>query len=139
MVLLVADETVQGLGVCHKFFAFSPMHFALFSFTSDPCLVLVIIMAGGSLSGDIAALTETVKSRNEFVDDTARIQALHAAKGLVEALSSPVEKAIQDVSVVCNSVITEYHSTMLKFPCPAELRRPYGPSHGRSAGHFQNN
>ncbi|OJJ07883.1 hypothetical protein ASPVEDRAFT_47076 [Aspergillus versicolor CBS 583.65] len=56
-------------------------------------------MAGVSLSSDIVTLTETVKLRKESIDETARIEALNAAKGLVEALSSPVEKAIQDVSV----------------------------------------
>lgn len=70
-------------------------------------------MSGASLYSDIASLRETVKSGNESIDDAARIKALKAAKGLVEALSSPVETAIQDVSVVCNSVLTRSQGAIL--------------------------
>ncbi|BCS27770.1 uncharacterized protein APUU_60818A [Aspergillus puulaauensis] len=56
-------------------------------------------MSDASLYSDIASLRETVKSGNESIDDASRTKALKAAKDLVAELSSPIERAIQDVSV----------------------------------------
>lgn len=94
------------VSVINSLFFSTHLHFPLLSFISDPSLRLTIIMAGVSLSSDIVTLIETVKLRRESIDETARIEALNVAKGLVEALSSPVEKAIQDVSIVCKFAVT---------------------------------
>lgn len=71
-----------------------------FIFIPDPCFRLEITMSGASLCSDITCLAETVQSRNGFIDEAARIKALKAAKSLVAELSSPIETAIQDVSLV---------------------------------------
>ncbi|KAL4930799.1 S-adenosyl-L-methionine-dependent methyltransferase [Aspergillus undulatus] len=51
------------------------------------------------LEDGIAAFTKGVKSTRESLDEASRIRALKAAQGLVEALSSPLETAVSDVSL----------------------------------------
>ncbi|CAI7610465.1 unnamed protein product [Penicillium crustosum] len=48
-----------------------------------------------SLSSQIAALTDSVQTQG--LDEQARLEALNAARGLLAALESPVERVIQDV------------------------------------------
>ncbi|KAL4918826.1 hypothetical protein BDW62DRAFT_200468 [Aspergillus aurantiobrunneus] len=56
-------------------------------------------MSGTSLEEEIVSLTRTANSTRETLDEATRIKALKAARGLVEALSSPVETAVQAVSL----------------------------------------
>ena len=53
-----------------------------------------------SLSSQIAALTDSAQTRS--LDEQARSEALNAARGLLAALESPVERIIQDVVMVCS-------------------------------------
>lgn len=52
-----------------------------------------------SLSAQIAALADSAQTRG--LDEQARSEALNAARRLVAALESPVERIIQDVVMVC--------------------------------------
>lgn len=54
-----------------------------------------------SLSSQIAALTDSVQTQG--LDEQARLEALNAARGLLAALESPVERVIQDVVMVCST------------------------------------
>lgn len=57
-------------------------------------------MAAVSLEEQIVSLTKTASTTTESRDEESRRKALKAARGLVDALSSPVETAIADVSLV---------------------------------------
>jgi pheromone shutdown protein TraB len=50
------------------------------------------------ITGQITALAGTIKS--EKLDEVTRLQALSAARDLLETLESPVERIIQDVVMV---------------------------------------
>ena len=97
-----------------------------------------------SLSSQIAALTGSVQT--QCLDEQARSEALDAARGLLAALESPVERIIQDVVLVCSSRLQA--STPL-FCNPAmwplnrstnygyvELSNFDGSSYGCSTRHF---
>lgn len=58
--------------------------------------------SSASLSAQIAALTETIPAAGQGhgLDETSRLEALSAARSLVAALESPVERIIQDVVMV---------------------------------------
>ncbi|KAL4879447.1 sterigmatocystin 8-O-methyltransferase precursor [Aspergillus karnatakaensis] len=56
-------------------------------------------MSAVSLGEQIIFLTETANAAAKTLDEESRKKALKAARGLVDALSSPVETAIQDVSL----------------------------------------
>ncbi|KAI9934449.1 hypothetical protein MW887_000063 [Aspergillus wentii] len=50
-----------------------------------------------SIESQIAALTSSVQSNQVPLDDAARLKAINAAQGLLDALKSPVEIILQDV------------------------------------------
>lgn len=52
-----------------------------------------------SIAAQIASLARSVQSTG-FADEAARQEALGSARGLLQALESPVERILQDVVVV---------------------------------------
>lgn len=70
------------------------------------------------ITGQITALAGTIKSQK--FDEPTRLQALNAARNLLETLESPVERIIQDVVMVsldsnlvcCNMPIVGIHVAM---------------------------
>ncbi|KAI9044585.1 sterigmatocystin 8-O-methyltransferase precursor [Aspergillus affinis] len=57
--------------------------------------------SASSLEAQINALTETVQSNKESIDDTTRSKAIKAARGLLGALVPPPETVIHDVALNC--------------------------------------
>jgi hypothetical protein len=55
------------------------------------------------ISKRIAALAEDARSQQ--LNEEARVEALKAARDLVAALESPVERMIQDVVLVCHFLV----------------------------------
>lgn len=66
-----------------------------------------------SLSSQIAALTGSVQTQG--LDEQARAEALNAARGLLAALESPIERVIQDVVMVCCSSKTSNFKPSIAF------------------------
>lgn len=64
-----------------------------------------IAMSSSSLKHDIVSIVKTARLTRESLDENSRVQALSAARELVQTLSSPAETAIQDVSMVCEGLI----------------------------------
>lgn len=96
-----------------------------------------------SLSAQIAALADSAQTRG--LDEQARSEALNAARRLVAALESPVERIIQDVVMVCFMSETSIHSPSLQsYDVAFELTNSEftalpsfdGYSYGCSAGNF---
>lgn len=96
------------------------------------------------LSSQIAALTGSVQT--QCLDEQARSEALDAARGLLAALQSPVERVIQDVVMVCSSK-TPYFKPLCcnpaMWPLSISTNSEYiaptifdGSSYGCSTGHF---
>ncbi|KAL5356287.1 S-adenosyl-L-methionine-dependent methyltransferase [Aspergillus floccosus] len=57
-------------------------------------------MSSSSFKDEIVSLAKTARLARECLDENARVQALSAARELVQTLSSPPETAIQDVSLL---------------------------------------
>lgn len=84
------------------------------------------------LSERIASLAEDVKSQQ--LDEETRTGALKAARDLVAALEPPVERAIQDVVLVCHlPVVVIFYWSCIKI---AELPYPDGFAYGCTTRHL---
>ena len=57
--------------------------------------------SGNGIEDRIAALTQCIRAGRESIGDTTRLGALKAARGLMDALRSPLETVIHDVVFVC--------------------------------------
>lgn len=57
--------------------------------------------SGNGIEDRIAALTQCIRASRESIGDTTRLGALKAARGLIDALGSPLEIVIHDVVFVC--------------------------------------
>ncbi|GAB1217535.1 hypothetical protein ATERTT37_006774 [Aspergillus terreus] len=62
-------------------------------------------MSSSSLKHDIVSIVKTARLTRESLDENSRVQALSAARELVQTLSSPAETAIQDVSMVLKVLV----------------------------------
>lgn len=84
------------------------------------------------ISERIASLAEDAKSQQ--LDDETRAVALNAARDLVAALESPVERVIQDVVLVCQFLIVVlFFKSYVKI---AEFSYPDGFAHGGTTRHL---